>query len=99
MSVTTSQSLREKLTCEDRSNPIERGLANNENEARTSSPLQRGLSPDVLKRIIEGHESTEIFEECFESRDYDEKADLLVHELTKYIYRFVSFFSILNQLS
>ena len=56
---------------------------------RNSSPEGRVLSPDVLKRIIEGHETEEIFEECSETRDYDDRADLLVHELTKYINKWV----------
>ena len=54
--------------------------------AKSVSPDDR-WSPDILKRIIEGHESTEIFEECNETREYDERADNLVNELTKYMNR------------
>merc|ERR1711962_201331 len=52
--------------------------------AKSVSPDDR-WSPDILKRIIEGHESTEIFQECNETREYDERADNLVNELTKYM--------------
>ena len=54
--------------------------------AKSVSPDDR-WSPDILKRIIEGHESTEIFEECNETKEYDERADNLVSELTRYMNR------------
>lgn len=63
---------------------------NNAVPAKTLPPEDR-WSPDILKRIIEGHESTEIFEECNETKEYDERADNLVSELTKYINRLVGF--------
>ena len=52
---------------------------------RVMSPEGRVISPDILKRIIEGHEATDVFEECLGSQVYDEKADVLVRELSKYI--------------
>ena len=72
----TSNSLRSKLSQQPIVIP-----------AKSVSPDDR-WSPDILKRIIEGHESTEIFEECNETREYDERADNLVNELTKYMNRY-----------
>lgn len=54
-------------------------------QGRVSTPDGRILSPDILKRIIEGHETTEIFDECLDTRDYNDRADLLVNELSKYL--------------
>ena len=72
-------------------NNIRSKLACNASPAKSVSPDER-WSPDILKRIIEGHESTEIFEECNETKEYDERADNLVSELTKYINRWVVWF-------
>lgn len=52
---------------------------------RVMSPEGRVISPDILRRIIEGHESMDVFEECLGPHDYDEKANVLVRELTRYI--------------
>ena len=70
-------------------NNLRAKLSANAIPATSVSPDER-WSPDILKRIIEGHESTEIFEECNETKEYDERADNLVNELTKYINRYVT---------
>ena len=56
-----------------------------QSRSRMCSPDGKGLSPDILKRIIEGHEESDIFAQCVDGRDYDERADMLANELTRFI--------------
>ena len=43
--------------------------------------------PDVVKRIIEGRDDHDIFEECSTASQYDETADDLVRELRRFLKR------------
>jgi len=63
---------------------------------RVMSPDGRVLSPDILKRIIEGHEASDIFDELSEEEVVeqetnmdDKKSTAFVKKLSKNILRLV----------